>query len=217
MSQQHHTPPLQSGATLTVVTGDETRGVAIDRVAQGLIWVSTGEIGPLQPGEEIEVEIGIKGDARYRTPARVAIAMSGFVGLRIEDRWDRRQLREYVRINTYGFRIEMAPQDDDGLPTLSDVPLIDFSAGGARVAEEKKLEVGDVVKCRFPLGEAEFNLVAEVVRVSPATAAERRFVSLEFHSVDEGMRGDLIGWVNQEQLRRRTQVRERSRGSRHSS
>lgn len=215
MSQERHTPPLQSGASLTLVAGGETRTVAVDRVSEGLIWISTREVGPRQPGEEIEVEIGIKGDARYRTSAQVAIAMRDFVG--IEDNWDRRQLREYVRINTYGFRIDVAPQDDDDTVPLAELPLIDFSAGGARVAEEKDLEVGDVVKCRFPLGDAEFNLIARVVRVSAATAAERRFVSLEFHGVDEGTRSDLISWVNQEQLRRHTELRERGRGPRSAS
>ncbi len=202
--------PLQDGTTITVVTGDDTRTVAIDRVSEGLVWVSTRAIGALQPGELVDLEIGVRGDARYRTPARVAIAMRDCVGLRLEEEWHRRQAREFVRVNTYGYRVDVAPEDDDD-ETLRELPLIDLSAGGARVAVEKELDTGDVVEFRLPLGRDAVELVARVVRVTAARAGERRFVSLEFQNVTERMRADLIGWVNQEQLRRRTELRDRSR------
>ncbi len=213
MSDSGHAAALQRGASILVVVGGEPREVEVERVTDGLIWVSTRALGAVQPGEDVEVEIGVRGDARYRGVARVAIAMRDTVSLRLQGDWARRQGREYVRVNTYGLRAEIEPQDDSDT-RLAELPLIDFSAGGARVAEPEHLHEGDVVKCHFPLGDVDFKLVARVVRVSPESAGSRRFVSLEFQGVSEGVRSDLTSWVAAEQRRRVNELRERSQGSR---
>ena len=218
-------PPIVPGSVLILLRGPDRVELEIKRFAEGLIWIAADALGGLQSGELVDVEIGVRGDARYRSPARVAIAMRDHIALRLDEHWRRQQTREFARVSTYGLRADLVLEglwgegEDDGAmlldrerpDRLSALSVIDLSAGGARLAEGRHLRLGDRVMCRLVLDECSYDLCAQVVRVgSELGEGTRRFVSLQFMEIDEETRSALVAWVNREQVRRRIELRGRS-------
>lgn len=188
--------------------------VEIERVTDGLLWVGVTQL-ELKAGEGLELEVPVAGDARYCSRARVAIATQEHFGLRPTEAWERCQGRDYVRVSTYGLRANLVPVEPKRGETLAQIPVIDLSAGGMRVAERRALDLEQVVLCEVELsGEPPLELLARVVRVEAAdqTESRRRLVALEFVNVGHQQRSQLIAWVNREQVRRLRELRSRSRG-----
>jgi c-di-GMP-binding flagellar brake protein YcgR len=79
----------------------------------------------------------------------------------------------------------------------------DISGGGVRLLTDEKLEPGQQVECRIPIGERDFlELKGLVVRVVPCVEGNYKFeVGVKFVDILEAERDRLIQFIFQQQRR----------------
>ncbi|MCM8901197.1 PilZ domain-containing protein [Caldicoprobacter algeriensis] len=95
--------------------------------------------------------------------------------------------------------IEQGPEQPDYMKAYT----ADISGGGMRLLTDKKLEPGQQVECRIPIGERGFlELKGLVVRVVPCVEGNYKFeVGVKFVDILEAERDRLIQFIFQQQRR----------------
>jgi c-di-GMP-binding flagellar brake protein YcgR len=95
--------------------------------------------------------------------------------------------------------IEQGPEQPDYMKAYT----ADISGGGVRLLTDEKLEPGQQVECRIPIGERDFlELKGLVVRVVPCVEGNYKFeVGVKFVDILEAERDRLIQFIFQQQRR----------------
>ncbi|MDN5277643.1 MAG: hypothetical protein PWR01_1608 [Clostridiales bacterium] len=95
--------------------------------------------------------------------------------------------------------IEQGPEQ----PGYMKAYTADISGGGVRLLTDEKLEPGQQVECRIPIGERDFlELKGLVVRVVPCVEGNYKFeVGVKFVDILEAERDRLIQFIFQQQRR----------------
>ncbi len=117
----------------------------------------------------------------------------------------RLQRRNFYRLKInlpVGFQV-IKEGSDQGEVNYLKAYTADISGGGMRLLTDEKLEPGQQLKCRIPLGEKDFlELKGLVVRVVPCVERNYKFeVGVKFVDILEVEQDRLIGFIFQQQRR----------------
>lgn len=145
---------------------------------------------------------------RIEPPAQLRMEVAGDV-IRI-------QRRDYVRIEIsvpVKYRRRLSAAAETGrlrvAPTFGAARTRDLSGGGALLVMPEEVSAGDILDIEFVLGTTTYRMDAKVVRVAMVDVdgtAERQ-CGVHFLELTDGVRDRIIGFLLNEQVRRRKEGR----------
>jgi len=178
------------------------------------LWISLperrGRVEVPRIGERLRLTVYRKTAPKGKFEAETEVLgkradQPGRIPLELPRKWERHQLREFVRVPLM-LRVQVERRLADGWSTAVPVTAVDLSGGGLMLHvspyEPLRLGRGNWVRITLALQQGAVQVQGEVVRVIPADDGATRY-AIQFREIDERDRDRIIAFVLQEEVRQR--------------